>query len=118
MHEVMNHAQVDSGMRMRVMPFARKSKVVAMKFSDPSSCPIQKIAMEITQKFCPQPRPGPASFPIALSGAYAVQPEIGGPSGITNAVTKTTNATKVVQNDIILKRGKAISSAPIWMGRK
>ena len=27
-------------------------------------------------------------------------------------------ATNVVQNDNMLKRGKAISSAPIWIGRK
>jgi len=47
-----------------------------------------------------------------------VHPEIGGPSGIKKASIKTSQATKVVQNDIILKRGKAMSSAPIWMGRK
>ena len=29
-----------------------------------------------------------------------------------------SQATKVVQKDIMLKRGKAMSSAPIWMGRK
>src|SRR5277367_5319397 len=108
MHEVMNHAQVDIGMRMSVMPLARKSNVVAMKLSDPSNCPIQKMAMEMTQRFCPQPSPGPASFPTALRGAYAVQPEIGGPSGMKNAVIKTTNAINVVQNDIILKRGNAM----------
>src|SRR5277367_2394442 len=77
-HDVMNHAQVEIGMRISVMPLARKSKVVAMKFSDPSNCPIQNMPMEMTQRFCPHPSPGPASFPIALRGAYAVQPEIGG----------------------------------------
>jgi len=105
-------------MRISVMPLARRSSVVAMKFNDPSNCPIQKMAMEMTQRFCPQPSPGPASFPIALRGAYAVQPEIGGPSGMKNAVTRTTKATNVVQKDIILKRGKAMSSAPICIGRK
>ena len=116
--EVMNHAQVQMGMRIKVMPFARRSRVVAMKLSEPSNWPMQKIAMEITHRFCPQPSPGPASLPTALSGAYAVQPESGGPSGIKNAASKTTKPTKVTQKDIMLNRGKAISSAPIWIGKK
>ena len=65
----MNHAQVVYGMRARVMPLARKSKVVAMKFKAPSSEPMQNIPMEITHSTCPVPRPGPASDPIALNGA-------------------------------------------------
>src|SRR6266403_384836 len=118
MHEVMNQAQVQIGMRMRVMPFARRSRVVEIKLSAPSKDPMQKMAIEIAQRFIPQPIPGPASLPTALKGAYEVQPEIGGPSGMTNARTNTRKATSVIQNDIILKRGKAISSAPIWIGRK
>src|ERR1700730_4194218 len=118
MHEVINHAHVQIGMRIRVIPLARKSNVVAIKFKAPSKEPAQKSAIEIAQRFWPQPRPGPASEPIALRGAYAVQPEIGGPSGMKKARTRTINAAKVVQNDIMLKRGKAISSAPIWMGKK
>src|ERR1700676_2078357 len=102
MHAVINHAQVDAGMRMRVMPFVRRSSVVAMKFNDPSNWPMQNMAMEIPHMFCPQPRPGPACLPTALRGAYAVQPESGGPSGMKNAVIKIRNATNVVQNDIML----------------
>src|ERR1700737_1285423 len=113
MHEVMNHAQVQMGMRIRVMPLARKSSVVAMKLSEPNNWPTQNKAMDIAQRFWPHSRPGPASLPIALKGAYAVQPEIGGPSGIKNAAMSTRKATKVVQKDIMLKRGKAMSSAPI-----
>ena len=79
---------------------------------------MQKMAIEIAQRFIPQPIPGPASLPTALNGAYEVQPEIGGPSGMMKARISTRKATSVVQNDIILKRGKAMSSAPIWMGRK
>src|SRR5271155_4537483 len=116
--EVINHAHVDIGMRIRVIPLARRSRVVAMKFNDPSNCPTQKTAMAMTQRFCPQPRPGPASFPTALRGAYAVHPEVGGPSGMKNAAIKMKNETRVVQNDIMLKRGKAMSSAPIWIGKK
>src|SRR6267143_3302834 len=112
MHEVMNHAQVQMGMRIRVIPFARKSSVVEMKFSEPSNCPIQNSEIDIAQRFWPHPRPGPASLPTALSGAYVVQPEIGGPSGMKNAMNKTRKATKVTQNDIMLNRGNAMSSAP------
>src|ERR1700741_3343562 len=109
MHEVMNQAQVQMGMRMKVMPLVRRSSVVAMKLSEPRSCPTQNRAMEMAQRFWPHASPGPASLPTALKGAYAVQPEIGGPSGMKNAVMRTRNATKVIQNDIMLKRGKAIS---------
>src|SRR6266478_10118922 len=118
MHDVINQAQVEIGRRERVMPLVRRSRVVAMKFNEPSNWPTQKSPIEIAQRFCPQARPGPASLPTALSGAYAVQPEIGGPSGIKNAVMSTRNATKVTQKDIMLKRGKAMSCAPIWIGRK
>src|SRR2546425_6366945 len=45
MTEVMNHAQVDMGMRASDMPLVRRSSVVAMKFNDPKSCPTQKIAI-------------------------------------------------------------------------
>ena len=64
------------------------------------------------------PSPGPVSGPAALSGGYAVQPESGAPPCTKNAASITTSARKVVQNDIMLSTGKAISSAPIWMGRK
>src|SRR5580700_2070255 len=94
MHEVMNHAQVQSGIRIKVMPLARRSRVVAMKFSAPSNEAAQKMAIDNPQQLAPHCMPGPASLPTALSGAY------------------------VVQNDIMLKRGNAMSSAPIWIGRK
>src|ERR1700674_674172 len=71
--DVINHAQVQIGMRIRVMPLARRSRVVAMKLSAPRSDPMQKMAIEIAHRFIPQPIPGPASLPIALNGAYEVQ---------------------------------------------
>src|ERR1700675_4505993 len=108
MQEVMNHAHAVTGRRFKVMPLQRISSTVEMKFRAPSNWPIQKIPIAAAQSTWPVPCPGPASFPIALSGAYAVQPEIGGPSGMKKAAIKTTKATNVVQNDIMLKRGKAI----------
>ena len=53
-----------------------------------------------------------------LSGGYPVQPERGAPPCTKKAATITQRARKVVQKDIMLSTGKAISSAPIWMGRK
>src|SRR5947209_6270858 len=116
MHEVMNHAQLTIGMRERVIPFVRRSSVVAMKFKEPRSDAMQKTKIDNAQSVWPVAWPGPGSPPTALNGAYAVQPESGGPSPTKNDETRMQNATKVVQNDIMLKRGKAISSAPIWMG--
>src|SRR5438552_10335003 len=47
MQEVMNHAQVEIGMRAKVIPLVRRSRVVAMKFKAPSSEAMQKIPIEI-----------------------------------------------------------------------
>src|SRR2546430_115161 len=110
--EVMNQAHVLIGRRERVIPFVRRSNVVAIKFSEPSNWPTQKSPIDIAHKFCPQASPGPASLPTALNGAYAVQPEVGGPSGMKKEVTSTRKARNVTQKDIILNRGKAMSSAP------
>ena len=74
MQDVMNQAQVLSGIRANVMPLVRRSSVVAIKFSDPSREAMQNMKMERPHRVCPSPSPGPASEPTALSGAYAVQP--------------------------------------------
>ncbi len=55
-------------MRIKVMPFARMSSVVVMKFSAPISAPMQKIAMLMIHRSAPKPSPGPADG-SALSGA-------------------------------------------------
>src|SRR5208283_5316571 len=110
---VMSHAQQVTGIRMSVMPLHRKSTVVVMKFNAPSKEPTQKSAMETAQRFCPIPCPGPATLPTALSGGYAVQPEIGGPSGTNRVATNAQRAKNVTQNESMFKVGKAISSAPI-----
>src|SRR2546430_16312497 len=77
--EVMNHAQVQIGMRIRVMPLARRSSVVVIKVRAPSRDPKQKMAVEIPPRLIPQPMAGPASLPTALDGAYEDQPETGVP---------------------------------------
>src|ERR1700730_17663259 len=100
-------------MRAGDMPLVRKSRDVAMKFSAPSNEATQNIAFNVAQRSWPKANPGPASPPTALRGAYAVQPEIGGPSATKNDAIITTNATNVVQNDIMLNRGNDMSCAPI-----
>src|ERR1700722_4551340 len=116
--EVMNQAQALSGNRIRDMPRVRMSSVVVMKFSEPSNCPMQKMAIEEAQRTTPSPWPGPATEPTALRGAYCVQPPRVGPSGTKNDATRTRKATNVTQNDIMLKCGNGMSSAPTWMGKK
>src|SRR5450756_80538 len=118
MHEVMNHPQALSGRRMRLIPLTRRSSVVVMKFNEPNNWPTQNRAMEAAQRTTPAPWPGPPTEPTALSGAYWVQPPRVGPSPTKNDDIKTRKAVNVTQNDIMLNRGKGISSAPTWIGRK
>jgi len=79
---------------------------------------MQKMPIEMAHSVCPVPSPGPVILPMALSGAYAVHPARGGPSPTKNAATSTRNPANVTQKDIMLNRGKAMSSAPICRGRK
>src|SRR5450631_3046703 len=76
------------------------------------------MAREVAQITTPAPWPGPATEPTALSGAYWVQPPSVGPSPTKNDKIMTQKATNVVQNDIMLKCGNGMSSAPVWMGMK
>src|SRR5882724_12507511 len=118
MQEVMNHAHAVRGRRIRLMPFTRRSRVVVMKFNEPSNWPTQKIAIEVAQSTTPRPCPGPPTGPTAFNGAYCVHPPRVGPSLTKNDEIRTRKATNVTQNDIMLKRGKGMSSAPTWIGRK
>src|ERR1700686_598387 len=118
MHDVMNHAHALSGRRIRLMPFTRKSSVVVMKFNAPNNWPMQNRAIEVIHRTTPSPCPGPATEPIEFSGAYCVQPPRVGPSPRKKDDIRTTKARNVTQNDIMLNRGKGMSSAQTWMGRK
>ncbi len=103
MTDVMNQAQALRGSRIRDMPLQRMSRVVVMKFKAPSNCPMQKRQIELAQRITPRPWPGPPASPMALNGAYCVQPPRVGPLPVKNDATRTTNATNVTQNDIMLK---------------
>src|SRR5947209_5147048 len=99
---VMNHDQTVSGMRIKVMPLARKSSVVVMKFSAPISDARQKIAMLVIHKSAPNPSPGPVEDK-ALSGGYPVHPCSGAPPVTKKAARITMNPTNVVQNESMLR---------------
>src|SRR5712675_255333 len=98
-HEVINHAHAVSGRRIRLIPLTRRSSVVVMKFSAPNNWPMQKRAIEVAQRTTPRPCPGPPAVPIALSGAYWVQPPKVGPSARKKEDIRTTKARKVTQKD-------------------
>src|SRR4029077_12152976 len=76
---VVNHVQTVRGIRIKDIPLARMLRTVVMKFKAPKSDPRQNMAILMIQRVCPNPWPGPATWPRALSGAYAVQPEMGAP---------------------------------------
>ena len=63
----MNHDHTVSGIRIRVMPLARRSSVVVMKFKAPINEAAQKMAMLVIQRSAPNPSPGPVDW-TALSG--------------------------------------------------
>src|SRR5437763_14069757 len=79
---------------------------------------MQNIAIDEAQSTSPSPWPGPATAPTALNGAYCVQPANEGPSPAKKEAIRTRKATNVTQNDIMLKRGNGMSSAPTWIGKK
>ena len=62
-------------MRASDMPLVRRSRVVAMKFSAPSREPMQKMAIEIAQRFWPMREAGPG---ISADGA---ERRVGRPAG-------------------------------------
>src|SRR5450755_821892 len=100
MQEVINHDHAERGRRIRLMPLTRRSSVVVMKFNAPNNCPMQNRPIDAAQRTTPSLSPSPPTEPMALSGAYWVQPPRVGPSPTKNDDIKTRKATNVTQNDI------------------
>ena len=100
------------------MPLVRMSSVVVMKFNDPSNWPTQKRAIEVAQRTTPSLRRDRQPTQPHSRGAYWVQPPRVGPSPTKNDATRARNPAKVIQKDIMLKRGNGMSSAPTCMGKK
>src|SRR5690348_11923353 len=107
-HAVMNHPQTVKGMRISERPLARRSMVVPRKLIADISEPPQKSAMLTTHRVWPNPKPGPATSPTALSGAYDVQPLIEAPPGTNAEASSAIIARNVVQNESMLMVGKAM----------
>ena len=64
---VMNQAQTVKGMRIRLMPRVRRSKVVTMMLIAPNIEAMQKTAIPRIHRVCPQPMPV-VPLKIPLSG--------------------------------------------------
>src|SRR2546427_11743956 len=68
----------------------------------------------MSQRFCPQFTPVYAG--TALSGAYAVQPEAACPWGTKKPASITAPERNAIQMESMLRRGKAMSRAPVISG--
>src|SRR5262249_34308564 len=117
MQAVVNHPQQVSGIRIRDIPFVRRVSVVTMKLIEPRNDARQKIPMLMSHRSAPSACPGPAEA-TALSGGENVQPPIGAPPAANSALIKTMKLASVSQNESMLSRGKTISRAPSWIGKK
>src|SRR5215204_7353930 len=107
--EVEKFAHTSSGMRQNDMPGARMVMMVTRKFSAvaieeaPANCtPIVKNIWPIGTS--------------VESGAYAVQPVANEPPGARNDAAIIVPAIGGSQNDSALRRGNAMSGAPIMSG--
>jgi len=107
---VTSWAHTNTGIRPRLIPLARMFSVVTMKFTEPSSDEAMMMTIAISQIVWP----GGAATD---KGAYDVQPDCAAPPGARNADSITMPPTRKAQYDIMLRRGNAMSSAPIWSGR-
>src|ERR1700722_17928291 len=119
MIEVMNQAQALSGSRISDMPLVRMSRVVVIKFSEPSNCPTQKIAIELAHSTTPIPCPGPPTAPIALSGAYCVQPPKDGPFFTKNdEKANVIRSLHTKKNYLSLRAFSSLAPPPPFWGGK
>src|SRR5713101_2710942 len=91
---LMNQAQTVIGSRGRVIPGARRSMVVTVKFNAVRRDAAQKIATLTSQ---------------------SVMPEVG---AVRKAIVMPKSEATVAQKESRFSKGKAISRAPIWRGRK
>ena len=91
---LMNQAHTVIGSRGRVIPGARRSMVVTVKFSAVRRDAAQKIATLTSQ---------------------SVMPEVG---AVRKAMVMPKSEATVAQKESRFSKGKAISRAPIWRGRK
>src|SRR5262245_58693206 len=100
--------QTNSGILCSVMPGARMLKMVVMKLIAPR---IEDAPARCSARMAKSTE-GPG-VPLLESGAYMVQPPAtplvpGGP-GTNSETTRSTKAAATSQNEMLFKRGKAMS---------
>ncbi len=107
--------QTNSGILCSVMPGARMLKMVVMKLMAPR---IEEAPARCSARMA-KSTAGPG-VPLLESGAYMVQPPAtplvpGGP-GTNREMTSSTKAAATNQKEMLFRRGKAMSGAPIISG--
>src|SRR5919205_446868 len=107
--DVEKFAHTSSGMRQNDMPGARIVTIVTRKLSAVAIDDAPANCTPIVKNICP-------SGMSVDSGAYAVQPDAKAPPGAKNDSSIITPATGSIQYDSALRRGNAMSGAPIMSG--
>ena len=109
---VMNQANTKGHPENNVIPFVRQSSVVVMKFQT------RIYDAEYGDGNGPPDLAG-SSRPASLPTAEDKPNQKSGGRSATKAMIKTKKETKVIQKESIFRREKkAMSFAPIWIGRK
>src|SRR5918912_3582403 len=104
--EVEKFAHTSSGSRQNDMPGARMVMIVTRKFSAVAIDDAPANCTPIVKNTCP-------SGAVTDSGAYAVQPLANDPPGAKNDSSIMIPPSGSIQYDSALRRGNAMSGAPI-----
>ncbi len=106
---VMIQVHTNSGSFISVMPGARILNTVAMMLMAPA---IDEAPMKCTAKI----RNGNALPVCNTNGGYMVQPPAGAPPSMNRVLSSSVNANGRIQKLQLLRRGRAMSGAPIIIG--
>ena len=105
----MSQVQTNIGMRIKVMPGARRLRMVVMMLIEPMMDEAPR--MWIARMVMSTPMP-----PCVTSGGYSVQPDDAAPPGTKNEPINRMVAGINNQNDQLFRRGNAMSAVPICIG--
>ena len=106
---VISQDHANSGIFIKVMPGARRFRMVAMTLMAPM---MDDMPSRCTAKI----RKGNAGPVCSTSGGYMVQPPAGAPPGMNNVAISSAKANGRIQKPQLLMRGSAMSGAPIMTG--
>ena len=106
---MISQVHTNSGMRSSVMPGVRMFTMVTMTLMAPriEEAPIRWIEKISIGKDAPV---------CSTSGGYMVQPPAGAPPGTNSDDSSSVNANGRIQKLKLLRRGSAMSGAPICIG--